>query len=279
MTTRFGDRRSTRGQRGPPGPTGKSAFDLAAWCPNQILEIFRKSEALRYYFNTLTDGITPGVAIKNRTIKGVSNAVLLEGEFPKLSKTGSGKYYILELRDCIFKIDKFHTGITLNSSILYAISWKPLSNTSDDTFIFSNRRATRAISIRNRDAQGIVTIHSNAGGKMELLCDPKHWNYIIIQYAMNMHGHTEGSFMLNGKIGIFFPADITHEPADDVLYMGGNPESKIYTKKSAVSIGSFEVHRTFGASQILPDNITSLITADMEARCEGWDKANPGKER
>ena len=34
-----------RGRRGPAGPPGKDAFNLYAWCPDALLQLFRETES------------------------------------------------------------------------------------------------------------------------------------------------------------------------------------------------------------------------------------------
>ena len=46
-----------RGRRGPPVPPGKNADNVTAWCPNGVLDMFRKNEECTFYFNTEKDGI------------------------------------------------------------------------------------------------------------------------------------------------------------------------------------------------------------------------------
>ena len=44
-----------RGQRGPPGPRGRDAFNIFTWFPFSGLRMFRENEACTFYFNTVDD--------------------------------------------------------------------------------------------------------------------------------------------------------------------------------------------------------------------------------
>ena len=41
-----------RGRRGPAGPPGKDAFNLYAWCPKALLQLFWESESCTYLKGT-----------------------------------------------------------------------------------------------------------------------------------------------------------------------------------------------------------------------------------
>ena len=46
-----------RGRRGPPGPAGKDAFDMAGWIPKALLKMFRENSDCTFYFKSETDCI------------------------------------------------------------------------------------------------------------------------------------------------------------------------------------------------------------------------------
>ena len=46
-----------RGRRGPPGPAGKDAFDMAGWTPKALLKMFRENSDCSFYFKSETDCI------------------------------------------------------------------------------------------------------------------------------------------------------------------------------------------------------------------------------
>ena len=64
-----------RGRRGPPGPAGKDAFDMAGWTPKALLKIFRENLDGSFYFKSKTDYTiftnntgSKGVVISSKTI-------------------------------------------------------------------------------------------------------------------------------------------------------------------------------------------------------------------
>ena len=150
----FGDDRSI----GLPGKDGKDAFDLIRRTAVAVRRLYTESESVNIYFNSATDGLVyenkKPIGLLNRGLN--HNAILLGGKFPELEQIEESTNYMLKLENSIFKINPVHSGTVTHSTVIFAFSFKPLSNSEMPRILFSNERGTRVVSQYNKKLESIL---------------------------------------------------------------------------------------------------------------------------
>ena len=243
-----------RGRRGPAGPPGKDAFNLYAWCPKALLQLFRESESCTYFFNTADDGIlSKPEGLKDRY--GKNNAICLKN-FEKPQKYEG--IFILPLRGALYRVDKILQALTPPSIVVFAFTFKIVKALTGVHYIFTNQEKTRGVYISDS---------LNICGTDPLLLEyyKDDWNRMVIQYS-NFDFGGRCFFMLNGRKGFFIKNDA--EESDQTLFLGGHPDEK---QSADVFISNFEVYSKAYKSEtepnyILPEEISTLIDGDYQDR-------------
>lgn len=234
MINIFGDNRQT-GPIGPSGPAGKDAFNFIRWAPDATVRLFRESEDINIYFDSVDDAVIKEhgqkVAILNH---GRGPRAELIDNFPDIHKTGKGKYF-MALRNSLFKISPILTAVMSPSIAIFGISFKPLKTSKEWRTIFSNEGSTRAVSIQERDGKGYLKIHSNGVSK-ELQFDGANWSILIVQYSV-IDDIVSCQYKFNAEIGSLSDAK-TDGRMDNSLYIGGHPN----LNRAECGIGSFEMY-------------------------------------
>ena len=220
-----------RGRRGPPGPQGKDAIELHTWCPEAVLEMFRKSEKCTYYFNTEKDGILNDGKIGLKDRFGENHAICLRN-FHKPMKIG--KFYGIPLKDSLYKIADIRTATTPAMICIFAFQFKVTSELSNENdYIFTTETATRGVTISKKSLNILGT------DPMDLEYDTRGWNTLVIQYSC-MTDDFDGKcfFSLNGRRGFFLPRKPIKFDSKDV-YIGGHPKGKGFAN---VMLTNFEIY-------------------------------------
>ena len=246
-----------RVQRGPPGPSGKDAFNLYHWCPTVLLHLFRESEKCTYFFNTATDGIVvnDGSKIFLKDQNGANNAPCLKNYEKPVAYQD---VFILPLRGALYQIDHISQALTPPSITVFAFNFKLARNPPVGThFIFSNWSKTRGVYF-TKDHLDICGTDPSM-----LTYEKEDWNRMIIQYSN--FDFTEGcSFMLNGQKG-FFVRKPVKKPDKETIFLGGHPKLE---RSSDVYISNFEIYTKIfensnPANYQLPDEILNVINAEF----------------
>ena len=261
-----------RGQRGPPGPRGRDAFNIFTWIPFSGLRMFRENEACTFYFNTVDDGILydenkKPVGLKDRgQIKwksDIRNALCLQN-FLKPVRLKSG-YYGIFLKNSLYKISGLPTVAETRPSIMIiAFSFKVSGIlTDEDDYICTNKNNSRGVTI-SRNSLNIL----GSQAQLELEYEVDDWNTMIIQYSCIAEGGNDKCiFTLNGIRG-FFNLRIDKTEERD-LYIGGHPDKRNYGN---VTLGNFEVYtRIFDIEAIplhyvIPNELIQVLEDDMDER-------------
>lgn len=241
---------------GPVGPPGKDAFNLIQWTPHSVRRMFRESEIINIFFDTKTDGIIfknkKPVGLKNR---GIGPPVVMIENFPKLTQIKHAKY-MMELNNSLFKVNPVKTGTTSPSLVIFALSFKALSNSTLPRFLFSNENITRAISIKEGDEVGILKIHSS-GIEKEVEFDYTEWAVLLVQYRCVDH-IVYCQYNLNDESGSLEPKK-QDEKDSDSLYIGGHPNKN----RAHHAVGSFEVYYSENGDEFLSDEMSKCLMSDI----------------
>ena len=243
-----------RGRRGPAGPPGKDAFNLYAWCPKALLQLFRESESCTYFFNTADDGIlSKPEGLKDRY--GKNNAICLKNFRKPIPYEG---IFILPLQGALYRVDRILQALTPPSIVVFAFTFKIAKALSGVHYIFTNQEKTRGVYISDS---------LNICGADPLLLEyyKDDWNRMVIQYS-NFDFGGRCFFMLNGRRGFFNKKDA--EESDQTLFLGGHPDAK---QSADVFISNFEVYSKAYKSEtesnyLLPEEISTLIDGDYQDR-------------
>ena len=250
-----------RGRRGPPGPPGKNAVDIPAWCPKGVLEMFRRSEECTFYFNTEKDGILydgqKPIGLKDRF--GKNNAICQQNH-GKMIKVGD--VYGIELKDSLYKISNVFTGVGMPSICVIALEFKVSGEMTKDCYIICNESLNRGVKISSESLDILGT------DAMKLEYESGEWNTLVIQYS-SMRGESKCFFDLNDRRGSFVPYRPT-KLDKGIVYIGGHPKEEGSFAKVALS--SLEIYYNFGIflpdPYILPESILKLIKNDLNDKIE-----------
>ena len=264
MINVFGDNRSI-GQRGPPG---EDAFDLIQWAPRAARRLFQEAEMITIYFDTAEDGITKDESHKPNGLKNRGrgpNAALVQN-FPLIHKiqTSVDGYFMMELRDSLFKIKPVRTGTTSPAVVIFVFSCKALEKSEKPRFLFSNENITRAVSVEERGDEGVLKIYSSTETK-EIKFDYEEWSSLLLQYScLNdiVHCH----YILNDTSGSLDPGEQDRKP-DDALYIGGHPKKK----GACHSMASFEMYYS-QSDKLLPRKMCECLLQGVMNRVDIWTK-------
>ena len=259
----FGDNRMV----GPAGENGKDAFNLIKWAPHGIRRLFRESESVYIYFNTIKDGVIfekgKPVALNNRGLG--KNAKFLGTVFPKIREIKHTGHYMLELKDSIFEIKSTYTATTGPSTAIIAFSFKALDISEQPRVLFSNNTGTRSVSVIDRHVRGrlvgVLKIQSSEVEK-EIYFDRQEWAGLIIQYVC-LQNSVQCTYMLNDSIGQLDIAKPGTEESD-ILYIGGKKENA----PAHHSIGSFELYYAMGEGFTLSDQMRKCLMDDIMDRVD-----------
>ncbi len=253
-----------RGEKGVDGVAGLNIF--LKWFPDSAVRMFRESESVTFYFNDAKDGIvwedetkkTKPVGLLNRG-SGENATLVTPTVFPEIAKLKTGKY-MMQLNKTLFEIPNIYTATNDDSIVIFALTFKPLTVSMKDCYLFTNATGSRAVSIQNN------ILHIRGPGSFtEIIFDPKEWNTLLVQYSF-IDGRSECFFMINGRRGTLHHPGTPSKP-DDKLYIGGHPTiegSSIHT-----AIGSFEVYYMDDPNKndyILSNDMCSLLVEDIESR-------------
>ena len=129
---------SKRGPPGPPGESGRDAFDLHLWCLEALLQLFRESEVCTYFFNTVADGlITQGgkrVGLRDRY--GKKHAMCLK-QFEKPIR--EQEIFVLPLEGALYKIDRVMLALHPYSMLVVGLTFKVAKPLTAKQYIFFKR--------------------------------------------------------------------------------------------------------------------------------------------
>ena len=244
-----------RGRRGPVGPPGKDAFNLYAWCPSALLQLFRESESCTYFFNTADDGVieSKSKALKDRY--GKNNAICLKN-FEKPRKYQD--IFILPLQGALYRVDGIQQALFPPSIVVFAFTFKIAKPLTGEHYIFTNQNKTRGVYISE-------TLNICGADPVLLEYEKRDWNRVIVQYSRFDFGG-RCFFILNGRRGFFDKKD--EEEMEHALFLGGHPDEK---RSADVYISNFEIYsKSYDMktepNYILPEEISNLIDKDYVDR-------------
>lgn len=252
-----------RGRRGPPGPAGKDAFDMAGWIPKALLKMFRENSDCSFYFKSETDCIwydekKQPIGLLNHGNSDF-NAMCLS-HFHKPVHI-HGKFYALPLDHTIYKISNIGTALIEPSIIFVAFTFKISRELEPgkDYIIFSNNTGSRGITISSK-AINIL----GAQARQELTYDAAEWNTMLIQWSAISDEEDRCFFYLNERRGFFRPHK--HEEESRDLYIGGHPERG---ECAPIHLTRFDVYQRAWSgtgkidNYLIPREICELILNDI----------------
>lgn len=263
----FGDLRST----GPRGPPGYSSFNLVKWAPDAVKKMYRDMEMINIYFDTKEGSVIKvdkkPVAIKNF---GKGNRAECVQNFPSIVQIKHDKW-MMEMRDSLFHIAPIKTATISDSTAIFSMSFKALSESPDikTRFLFSNHNQTRGISVKDKqEGIGVLTIHSS-GTQAEITFDRDEWAGILLQYTC-IDKVIKCQYLFNDQVG---ELDVVNgeDQEDTRLYLGGHPSGGTCYH----AVGSFELyykHLKKGESGLLPEEMGKCLLRDILDRVDKEDE-------
>ena len=252
-----------RGRRGPPGPAGKNAFDMAGWIPKALLKMFRENTDCSFYFKTETDGILYDdkkhpIGLLNHG-NSDSNAMCLSHFHKPVHIHGS--FYALPLDHTIYKISNIET--VLRPTIVFVAFTFKISKElvpGKDYTIFTNNTGSRGVVISSKTINIL-----GAQTRQELLYDPTEWNTILIQWSNVSKGEDQCFFYLNEKRGFFRPQKYEEDSRD--IYIGGHPKSgecaPFYLTRFDVYTREWSGEQEEIDNYLVPKEICKLVLNDI----------------
>ena len=258
----FGDSRNV----GVPGRPGKDAFNIIKWAPHATRRLFRESESIYIYFDSLTDGLIfdkekkKPVGLKNHGLS--NNAVFFGKVFPEIRRIEGGNY-ALNLQNSIFGIKPVRTGTVSPSIVIFALSFKPLSESETPRILFSNEKGSRMVLNYNKKIgtrQASIICIQNGTASKEIFIVNGDWTCLLIQYMVE-DGKSFCHYYVNYEHGI---VESAAQPGDDhILYIGGHPTRG---NPAHHALGSFEMYHRVGDTEQLSEEFQKCLIKDLLER-------------
>lgn len=256
---KFGDKRGY----GLPGPAGRDGFDMTGWTPAALLQMFRQSTDVSFYFKTETDCILyddkhQPIGLKNHG-NSAFNAICLENFHKPVRVHGS--FYALPLDHTIYRISGIRAAQVPPTICFVAFTFKISKELEPgkEYTIFTNDTGTRGVVISRKTINILGT-----QVRQELTYASNEYNTMLIQWSNVSYGEDKCFFYLNDRRGFIRPQKYKDDESTNI-FIGGHPTRG---ECAPIYLTRFDIYeRVWDTIQeenyLVPEGICKLILDDI----------------